>query len=277
MVEEVVTDDPVCNAVNVNDVPTENINENEEIHQDHNTITSKEISNNENLSKVSTDIKKELIKSDQPESLTFDKIITKNKQIIKTVEQINKFYDEYNMKQGIKSEPPLIKCTNEVKFKIDNIRPYTEAQLLTLYSNSEMETLQQFLFAFVEYELKGTHIRQHPLYDLLEQYLRNKNKITANNLDIEQARKEYFEIQNQLWSVNSSVVKEQGSCQDGHIVYATHTYNKAVFHRNAFQVMNVVLGKIRQLSTEFQVLYTYSANINKLQVYEVCYSYCRVA
>lgn len=190
----------------------------------------------------------------------------KNRQIIQTVEQINQFYDEYSMKQGSRIEPPLIKCTNEVKFKPENIRPYTEAQLLSLYSNSEIETLQQFLFAFVDYELKGAHIRQHPLYTLLEQYLQSKNKIAANDLDIEQARKEYFEIQNQLWLVNSSVIKEQGECQDGNIVHATHTYNKATFHRGSFQAMNAVLTKIRQLSNECHVLYSYSASINKLQV-----------
>lgn len=126
--------------------------------------------------------------------------------------------------------------------------------------------LQQFSQAFVEYELKGAHIKQHPLYDLLDQYLQNKNKITANNLEIEQARQEYFEIQNQLWSVNSSVVKEQGACQDGNIVFATHTYNKATFHRSSFQAMNAILAKIRHLSNDCHVLYSYSANINKLQV-----------
>ncbi|KAK9711672.1 hypothetical protein QE152_g25342 [Popillia japonica] len=253
----------VSETVQQNEITQDEISK--EVPQNIETPTDQIISAN-TTSKALNNPLKNGVQDGQPESLTFDKVLMKNRQIIQTVEQINQFYDEYSMKQGSRIEPPLIKCTNEVKFKPENIRPYTEAQLLSLYSNSEIETLQQFLFAFVDYELKGAHIRQHPLYTLLEQYLQSKNKIAANDLDIEQARKEYFEIQNQLWLVNSSVIKEQGECQDGNIVHATHTYNKATFHRGSFQAMNAVLTKIRQLSNECHVLYSYSASINKLQI-----------
>lgn len=146
------------------------------------------------------------------------------------------------------------------------IKAYTEQQLSALYTNSELNTLEQFTFQFVEAELKGLAIKQHPLYELLINYLSIKNKVIENQLEIQQLKKEYKEAQTVLWSLDSVVASGRAECQDGNVVLATYTYTKASFQRTIFQNIARVLASIRLLSNESHTLHGYSAEVLKQQV-----------
>lgn len=138
--------------------------------------------------------------------------------------------------------------------------------MAALYTNNELETIQQFSSQFVEAELKGCALKRHPLYELLENFLQARHKLTGNSLEADQLRQEYKEIQNQIWSIESSVVSGRGECQDGIGVLATHTYNKATFHRSVFQTVGRILTSLRKVVTENHVLYSYLVEISRLQV-----------
>ncbi|RZC38747.1 hypothetical protein BDFB_005322, partial [Asbolus verrucosus] len=146
------------------------------------------------------------------------------------------------------------------------IKPYTEAQLAALYTNSELEMLEQFTSQYVEAELKGLVIKQHPLYELLSNYLQVRGKITGNSLELDQLRKEYSELQSILWTTDTASVSGRGECLDGNTVTATHSYQKATFHRSVFQSVVRILGLIRKLTYENHSLYSYTAEDLRLQI-----------
>lgn len=162
----------------------------------------------------------------------------------------------------LKEAPEL---TAKPKTAKPTIKPYTEQQLAALYTNSELETAETFVSQFVEAELKGIAIKQHTLYDLLMNYLHVREKITGNNLELEQFRKEYRDLQSELWSVYRAEVSGRAACQDGTVVIATHSYNKSIFHRAVFQTVVRLLGNIQKLTYENHVLYSYSAEDYKMQ------------
>lgn len=69
-----------------------------------------------------------------------------------------------------------------------------------------------------------------------------------------------------LWTTDTATVVGKGQCQDGNSVSASHSYQKATFHRSVFQSIVRVLGLIQKLTYENHVLYSYSAEDLRLQV-----------
>lgn len=149
---------------------------------------------------------------------------------------------------------------------LSNVIAYTETQLAALYRNSELEMLEDFVLQYVEAELKGTAVKQHPLYELLLNYLQAREKITGNTLELNQLRKEYSDSKSGLWSIAEHTMAISGECQDGVRLTARHVYNKATFHRSVFQTVVRMLANIRKLINENHVYYAYSAKFFKLQV-----------
>lgn len=176
------------------------------------------------------------------------------------------------------------------------IKPYTESQLSALYHNSELNTLDAFITQYVEAELKGKlidilatltyiitmlsvvvtliysiglAIKQHILYELLINYLRVREKITGNNLELDQIRKEYLKLQQDLWTIEKAVVNGRSECQDGTVVMASHSYNKSIFHRSVFQNIIKILSNVQKLTYETHTLFTYTAEDLKMQVSDI--------
>lgn len=112
------------------------------------------------------------------------------------------------------------------------------------------------------------------MYELLTNYLRVRDKITANTLEFDQMCKEYGQLQQELWTIETATVSGRGECQDGNILVASHTYNKSIFHRSVFQSIIRILGNIQKITYENHTLYTYSAEDLRLQVIQNKYKYC---
>lgn len=195
--------------------------------------------------------KKVEIKSTELKTDTYNKLLTENKKILCELSNLN-----------------LNEATTS---KIKNITAYTEEQLAALYHNSELELVDDFIAHFVEAELKGVAAKQHPLFELLTNYLRVREKITENTLEFNQFRKEYHECKCNLWTIERTAVTKQGQCQDGVKVTARHDFDKATFHRSAFQTLVRLLGNVQKLTNKQHVLYTFSAEDLKLQVSCFCY------
>lgn len=105
-------------------------------------------------------------------------------------------------------------------------------------------------------------------------YLRVRDKITANTLEFEQMRKEYNQLQQELWTIETATVTGRGECQDGSVLVASHNYSKSIFHRSVFQSIIRILGNIQKLTYENHTLYTYSAEDLRLQVMLCLYYLC---
>nr|XP_023017259.1 ectopic P granules protein 5 homolog [Leptinotarsa decemlineata] len=175
-----------------------------------------------------------------------------NKQIVDEIEPITAY----------KPEKPRENTMNICSV----MKPYTESQLSALYHNNELVTIDAFNSQFVEAELKGTAMKQHPLYEMLSNYLHVRDKITGNTLELHQIRKEYKSLQNELWTIETASVTSRGECQDGTVVTASHTYNKSIFHRSVFQNIVRLLGNVQNLTYQNHSLYLFSADELHLQI-----------
>lgn len=190
----------------------------------------------------------EIPKSSEPElkADSYNKLLTENKKIL--------------------CELSNLKLIEPTTSKLKTITAYTEEQLAALYRNTELEIVEDFTSHFVEAELKGIAGKQHPLYELLTNYLHVREKITGNTLEFNQLWKEYKECWSNLWTLEKAVVTKQGQCQDGVKLIAKHEFDKATFHRSVFQTLVRILGIVQKVTNKNHVLYTFSAEDLKLQV-----------
>ncbi|XP_014271688.1 ectopic P granules protein 5 homolog isoform X2 [Halyomorpha halys] len=147
-----------------------------------------------------------------------------------------------------------------------DIKPFTESQLLSIYRNDELELLDKFIDSFVEVELHSGTIQRHPLYTLLLNYLRSREKQAASANEIEYSLKECKEIQQRLWILESVKVTETGECQDGNPVEASHEYQIGKFEQASFNALSSKLANVRDIVNEQHSLYTYSCQVSKLKV-----------
>ncbi|XP_044253867.1 ectopic P granules protein 5 homolog isoform X2 [Tribolium madens] len=180
--------------------------------------------------------------------------------------QIGEFDKLLNSSKLLACELKQQKYPKTVVLQKQAIKPYTEEQLATLYTNSELQMIGEFTSQFVEAELKGLATKHHPLYELLATYLQVRAKIIGNSLELDQLRKEYRELQAMLWTTDTATVTGRGECLDGNSVTTTHSYQKATFHRSVFQSIARVLGLIRKLTYDNYTLFSYTAEDLRLQI-----------
>ncbi|KAK5643248.1 hypothetical protein RI129_007093 [Pyrocoelia pectoralis] len=185
---------------------------------------------------------------------TFSKYLLENREIMTTIKLSE--LDTSTKAEKSKVQIPVP----------ESIKPYTESQLASLYANNELEAVEQFANHFVEAELKGIAVKRHPLYELLENYLQARHKMTGNLLESVQLRKEYKETQGQIWTVQTALAEARGECHDGTTVSATHPYNKATFHRSIFQTIERILNSLQKVVTETHILYSYLAEVFRLKI-----------
>jgi hypothetical protein len=184
-----------------------------------------------------------------------------------------KAIDERNTTKFPKEDVKIVKPStsrskNNVshsEIAVEEIRPFTEAQLSSLYSNRELEMNAEFVSEFVENHLRDG-LQQHHLYELLVSYFRARNRLIVNSMDLEALKKECREHQNHLWMVETSVVSESGECQDGNPVSASHEYRVSRFSKMALSSLTRSLSSIKELVNEVQSLNSYSSEVLRLQI-----------
>lgn len=222
------------------------------IEQDDSSVVSEAVSDNE---KKSSELRQE--NETEPLELrtdSYNKLLTQNKKILCELTQLN--------------------INEPTTSKLKTITAYTEEQLGALYRNAELDMIEDFTSHFVEAELKGVVLKQHPLYELLTNYLHVREKITGNTLEFNQLRKEYHECRSNLWTIEKAIITKQGQCQDGVKLIAKREYDRAVFHKTVFQTIVRILGNVQTLTNKNHVLYTFTAEDLKLQVFSVvCYDF----
>lgn len=119
---------------------------------------------------------------------------------------------------------------------------------------------------YIEAELRGLAIKKHILYELLTDYLSIREQTIGNNLEIEQLKRDYTEIQNQLWTLKTINEIGRGNCQDKISVTFNHSYNQAIFNQSAFQSISKTLTNLEKDVNEKHVLLSHSAECAKSQI-----------
>jgi hypothetical protein len=165
-------------------------------------------------------------------------------------------------------KPAMSKSVNEVnnlEAVVNEIRPFTEAQLSSLYSNRELEMNSEFVSEFVENHLRESQ-QLHRLYELLVSYFRVRNRLIVNAMDLEALKKECVEHQNNLWMIETSVVSDSGECQDGNPVSASHEYKVSRFSKTTLSLLTRSLASVKELVNEVHSLNSYTSEVLRLQI-----------
>lgn len=88
----------------------------------------------------------------------------------------------------------------------------------------------------------------------------------GTNIEIEDLRKEYQNLQLTIWTQDVSTVGGRATCQDGKVVQTVQEYNRSIFHRSVFQSLIRILDKIHKSVYDKYVLFSYRADNLKMQV-----------
>ncbi|XP_075232112.1 ectopic P-granules autophagy protein 5 isoform X2 [Lycorma delicatula] len=152
------------------------------------------------------------------------------------------------------------------KEQMSSIKPFTEAQLASLYNNSELCCLQNVISEFIEHELRGSSMICSQLYEMLISYLRARGKLSSNNMELDVLKSECKEFQHQLWSFETVTVSEAGECQDGNPVNASYDYKISRFDKQASGRLSKGLLSIRELVNESYSLNAYTCQVLRLQI-----------
>ncbi|XP_063226634.1 ectopic P granules protein 5 homolog [Bacillus rossius redtenbacheri] len=156
---------------------------------------------------------------------------------------------------------------------VDEIKPFSEAQLWSLYSNGELERSEEFVREFVEHHLSGGY-QNHRLYELLVNYLRARTRLTADAATLQGLQKDCRNHQGVLWTIERTVVTESGECQDGNPVSASHEHKVSHFDERACAALAGSLGSVRDLVNETHSLDSYTAEVLRLRLEQYVHDVC---
>jgi len=167
-----------------------------------------------------------------------------------------------------KHELEVTENRKEIELNVfEDVKPFTEQQLTSLYQNQELALVDAFVTEFTETQLRCVPLRQqHRLHELLMSYLRVRNHLIANSYELERLKKNCRETQKQLWCLEKTSVTESGECQDGNPVSATHEYSIAHFNQQTLVALSRNLSAIKETLHESQALYCYEAESLRLQI-----------
>ncbi|XP_011705151.1 PREDICTED: ectopic P granules protein 5 homolog [Wasmannia auropunctata] len=167
----------------------------------------------------------------------------------------------------LSKQTEVLEVKKEMANVFKDVRPFTEHQLASLYHNQELALVDAFVTEFTETQLRCAPLRQqHRLHELLMSYLRVRNHLIANSYELERLKKSCRETQKQLWCLEKTSETENGECQDGNPVTATHEYSVAHFNQQALVALSRTLSAIKDTLHDSQALYCYEAESLRLQI-----------
>lgn len=102
--------------------------------------------------------------------------------------------------------------------KENELQPFTESELYSLYYNQELCNYEIFVNDFVENEVKSGKVIQHRLYQLLTNYLGARKNWNRNMITFKSLHHNYILLQENIWSVRSNSITEHGECQVSTVV-----------------------------------------------------------
>lgn len=167
----------------------------------------------------------------------------------------------------LSKETEVLEVKKDTASAFKDVKPFTEQQLASLYHNQELMLVDAFVAEFTETQLRCAPLRQqHRLHELLMSYLRVRNHLIANSYELERLKKGCRETQKQLWCLEKTSETENGECQDGNPVTATHEYSVAHFNQQALVTLSRTLSAIKDTLHDSQALYCYEAESLRLQI-----------
>lgn len=129
----------------------------------------------------------------------------------------NYFHDDQNIYKSKVRFPDVVPQNSfnveNNKEKEEKLIPFNEAEMSTLYYNQELHNQFIFVKNFIEIELKSGIMVQHPLHELLTEYLTCRDNLRKNELDFNNLIENYKQFQEKIWNLDKSSLTEYGECQ----------------------------------------------------------------
>ncbi|KZC09302.1 Ectopic P granules protein 5 like protein, partial [Dufourea novaeangliae] len=158
---------------------------------------------------------------------------------------VKNFECSKKIKEKTESSTDTVDGTNNT---LKEVKPFTDSQLALLYDNQELGIIDMFISEFTETQLRSSAVKQQ------------------HRLQVE--------TQKQLWCLDKASITEAGECQDGNPVTATHEYSIAHFNKKALISLSRTLSTIKDMLHNTQALYSYEAELLRLQIEHYIQSVC---
>lgn len=172
-------------------------------------------------------------------------------------------YPKLPFQECSKTVEPVI-LPSEIVLK--HIKPYTISQLGALYYNQELTVAKSFETQLIEQELASVGAKQHTLYDLITRYIRARDKLKENFVELTQLRSDCDSLQEQIWNLEHATVHGKANCQDGVPVVASHRYLMAKLQRPVLESLARTQLKIKKLAHEAYTLHAYTCASLRIKV-----------
>lgn len=95
----------------------------------------------------------------------------------------------------------------------ESLTPFNDEQLAEYYQNKLLFGLHEYIEEFNQLESKNVHTCEHPLNELLQNYLHARLKLENIKLEIKESKYSYVTHEKHIWTVEPASYTQYGECQ----------------------------------------------------------------
>ena len=156
------------------------------------------------------------------------------------------------------------------------IKPFTENQLLSLYSNDFVRLASEFSDEFLAQE-SGLYFANCPLIELLNEYLRSRLALRSSEDTLKRLKDDLEHKESLAWTLNDCKVENEAVCHDKVKVVSVHRYQTATFNSSAVVACNKLMKETKEESFEHHSLCRYKTSKLKSRIDDYILKICQNA
>ncbi|XP_050538200.1 ectopic P granules protein 5 homolog isoform X2 [Daktulosphaira vitifoliae] len=156
----------------------------------------------------------------------------------------------------------------DVTCNFEPLKPFDEQELASYYQNTLLTNAYEYIEEFNSIELKNLQTCEHPLYIMLEDYLRARLKVESCKIEINESKILHVTHENHVWTLEPAMYTQYGECKDGNPVSSTKEYQISRFNEKAFDNLQKSLLKLQSLiCSYYEYLYECQMIKEKINYY----------
>ncbi len=148
------------------------------------------------------------------------------------------------------------------------IQPYTERQILGLYSNAQLEDNEAFVRRFLA---EQEAVAKSELHELLTNYLRVRVSLVGTEKALDALRADVEAHKEAMWTMRAEKAEESGECQDEKEVSAVVEYQVAEFNPGASASLASAFKEMKETLVENFSLHSYKSEVCRLKIEDFVY------
>lgn len=106
-----------------------------------------------------------------------------------------------------------LRCTPVSTSSFESLTPFNDEQLAEYYQNKLLFGLHEYIEEFNQLESKNVHTCEHPLNELLQNYLHARLKLENIKQEIKESKYSYITHEKHVWTIEPASYTQYGECQ----------------------------------------------------------------